>query len=90
MPKKIPIRQCAACRERREKTQLVRVVRTPEGDVVLDLKGKVAGRGVYICPSIECFERVVKSNALSRALSCEIPPEIISQLRQQIKECADG
>lgn len=86
MPKKIPIRQCVACREHREKPLLARVVRTPEGAVVYDSRGKVPGRGAYLCPSEACLEKAVKSRALSRALETEITPEIYETLWQQCRE----
>lgn len=86
MPKKIPIRQCVACREHREKPLLARVVRTPEGAVVYDSRGKVPGRGAYLCPNEACLEKAVKSHALSRALETEITPEIYETLRQQRRE----
>lgn len=86
MPKKIPIRQCVACREHREKPLLARVVRTPEGAVVYDSRGKVPGRGAYLCPNEACLEKAVKSHALSRALETEITPEIYETLRQQCRE----
>ena len=68
MPKKIPVRQCAACRQQKEKNQLARVVRTPQGEILYDPKGKLSGRGVYLCPSLSCLEKAIKSRALSRAL----------------------
>ena len=86
MPKKIPIRQCVACREHREKPLLARVVRTPEGAVVYDSRGKVPGRGAYLCPNEACLEKAVKSRALARALETEITPEIYETLRRQMEE----
>ena len=86
MPKKIPIRQCAACREKKEKFALARVVRTPSGEVLYDAKGKVSGRGAYICKDIKCLEEAVKSRALSRALECDIPDEAFAELRKQFEE----
>ena len=73
MQKKIPIRQCVACREHREKPLLARVVRTPDGRVVYDGRGKVPGRGANLCRSTACLERAVRSRALSRALEIDIP-----------------
>ena len=86
MPKKIPIRQCVACREHREKPLLARVVRTPGGEVVYDPRGKVPGRGAYLCRSTACLEKAVKSRALARALETEITPEIYETLRRQMEE----
>ena len=73
MPKKIPLRQCLGCREMKPKKELVRVVRSPEGVISLDLKGKAPGRGAYICPDKACLERARKSKALSRAFDQSVP-----------------
>lgn len=86
MPKKIPIRQCVACHERREKPLLARVVRMPDGRVVYDGRGKVPGRGAYICRNIACLEKAVKTRALSRALEAEIGEELLTELRRQMEE----
>ena len=83
MPKKIPVRQCAACREKREKRDLLRVVRTPEGQVVFDPRGKVSGRGVYICRSRQCLERAIKSRVFERTLELPLPEETVQALREQ-------
>jgi predicted RNA-binding protein YlxR (DUF448 family) len=86
MPKKIPIRQCVACREHREKSQLARIVRTPDGRVVYDGRGKIPGRGAYICRSVACLEKAVRSRALSRALEAEVGEELLAGLRRQMEE----
>lgn len=93
MPKKIPMRQCVACREKKEKSELARVVRTPDGRVLYDAGGKLSGRGAYVCHNINCLEKAVKSRALSRALECEVPDEAFEQLRSQFEaqeDKADG
>ena len=90
MQKKIPQRQCLGCREMKPKRELLRVVRSPEGAVTLDSKGKAPGRGAYVCPSAECLKRAVKSKALSRALEVEIPQEIYDSLQQQLEVQANG
>ena len=84
--KKIPQRQCVGCREMKDKKSLLRVVRSPEGDVSLDFSGKLNGRGAYICRSRACLEKAVKSKALSRALETEITQEIYDLLDNQMKE----
>ena len=86
MPKKIPLRQCLGCREMKPKKELIRVVRSPEGDVSLDFKGKLPGRGAYVCPSPECLARVRKSRALERAFSAQLPTEVYAALELQMKE----
>lgn len=89
MPKHIPERQCLGCREMKPKAELVRVVRSPEGTVSLDLRGKAPGRGAYICPSADCLKKAQRSKALSRSLSVEIPPAVFEALAAQM-EAADG
>ena len=76
MQKKIPMRQCLGCREMKPKRELVRVVRSPEGTVSLDPKGKANGRGAYLCPNMDCLKKAIRSKALARALEAEIPQEI--------------
>ena len=90
MERKIPQRQCLGCREMMPKRKLLRVVRSPEGAVTLDSKGKAPGRGAYVCPKAECLKRAVKSKALSRALEVEIPQEIYDSLQQQLEVQANG
>ncbi|MCL2344074.1 MAG: YlxR family protein [Firmicutes bacterium] len=85
MPKKIPLRQCTGCREMKPKKELIRVVRSPEGAISLDFKGKAPGRGAYVCPSPDCLKKALKSRALDRALDVKIPEEIIASLSQQME-----
>ena len=80
MQKKIPMRQCVGCREMKAKKELVRVVRSPEGEISLDFRGKAPGRGAYVCPQAECLRRAIKSRALERGLDCQIPQAIYDQL----------
>ena len=82
MQKKKPVRQCVACREKKEKGQLVRVVRMPDGVIAVDTRGKMPGRGAYLCKEEACLEKAVKSRALQRALECEIPQETRNLLTQ--------
>jgi len=89
MPKKIPMRQCLGCREMRPKKELIRVVRSPEGDVTLDFKGKAPGRGAYICPDAVCLKKAIKTKALERAYDMKIPDEIYDGLEAQM-EANDG
>ncbi len=89
MPKKIPVRQCLGCRTQKEKKELLRVVRSPEGVISLDFRGKASGRGAYICRSKECLKRAVKSRALERSLEVSIPDEVYEQLEREM-EAGDG
>ncbi len=86
MPKKIPMRQCVGCREMKEKRALIRVVKSPEGQVSLDFKGKLPGRGAYVCPNPECLKKARKSRGLERAFSAPLPPEVWEGLEAQMKE----
>ena len=86
MPKRIPQRQCLGCREMKAKKELVRVVRSPEGTVSVDLRGKAPGRGAYVCPNPDCLKKALRSTALSRSLEVEIPPEIYDTLTAQMEE----
>ena len=90
MPKKIPMRQCMGCRERKPKKELIRVVRSPEGEVSLDFHGKKNGRGAYVCPNMECLKKAIRSKALDRSLEVSIPEEIYAQLEREMEEEAHG
>ena len=85
MPKKIPMRQCVGCREMKEKRALIRVVKPPEGPVSLDFKGKLPGRGAYVCPNLECLKRARKSRALERAFETAIPPEVYDAMEAELE-----
>ena len=85
MQKKVPMRQCLGCREMKPKRELIRVVRSPEGEISLDFKGKASGRGAYVCPDAQCLKKAVKARALERAFSCQIPPEIYDRLEQEME-----
>ena len=89
MEKKIPMRQCLGCREMKPKKELIRVVRSPEGDISLDFKGKASGRGAYVCPNSQCLKKAIKAKALERAFSMQIPQEIYEALEQKM-EAGDG
>ena len=81
--RKKPERQCIGCREIREKKQLIRIVRTPEGQITLDRTGRMNGRGAYLCDNEECLQRARKSGALGRAFKAAIPDEIYDELERQ-------
>lgn len=85
MPKRIPMRQCLGCREMRPKAELVRVVRSAEGIVSVDLRGKAPGRGAYVCRCADCLKKALRSRALGRNLGAEIPPEIYDDLAAQME-----
>ena len=89
MPKKIPMRQCTGCREMKPKRELIRVVRSPKGDISLDFKGKSPGRGAYVCPDAACLKKARKSRALERALETDIPAGLYDELITRL-EAGDG
>ena len=89
-PRKIPQRQCLGCREMKNKRDLIRVVRSPEGDISLDFKGKKSGRGAYVCPESACLAKVRKSKALERAFKTAIPPEVYAAVEEQMEAGEDG
>ena len=89
MQKKIPMRQCLGCREMKPKKELIRVVRSPEGEISLDFKGKKPGRGAYLCPCMDCMTKVKKARALERAFSAQVPAEVYETLEEQMK-AGDG
>ena len=90
MQKKIPQRQCMGCRERRSKREMIRVVRSPEGDVSLDFGGKKNGRGAYLCPNMECLKKAIRSKSLDRSLEVTIPEEVYDRLAKEMEAGANG
>ncbi len=83
-PKKIPLRMCLGCNEMKPKNELLRVVKSPEGEISLDVTGKKNGRGAYICHSAECLERAVKSKRLERTFSSLVPNEVLDSLKKEM------
>lgn len=82
--KKIPMRMCTGCREMKPKGTLIRIVKTPEGEIRLDRTGKLNGRGAYVCKSAECLKKVQKSGALSRTFETQVPDEVFYQLEKEL------
>ena len=85
MQKKIPMRQCVGCREMRPKKELVRVVKSPEGEVSLDLTGRKPGRGAYVCPRVDCLRLARKARRLEKAFSCPIPAEVYDRMEEEFE-----
>ncbi|MBR6359240.1 MAG: YlxR family protein [Lachnospiraceae bacterium] len=84
--KKVPLRKCTGCNESFPKSQLIRVIKTPEGEIKIDRTGRQNGRGAYICDSKECFEKARRSKGIERSLGVPIPEEIYeSLLKEMIK-----
>jgi predicted RNA-binding protein YlxR (DUF448 family) len=82
--KKQPERRCAGCGEHFPKKELIRVVRTPEGNIELDLVGKKSGRGVYVCKRLDCFKKARKARRFESALECIIPEEVYERLTEEL------
>ena len=84
--KKMPQRQCVGCRTMKDKKALIRVVKTPEDEIALDLTGKKSGRGAYVCPQAECLKKARKSRALERAFELAIPDPVYDALEAQMEQ----
>lgn len=83
--KKIPMRQCLGCNEHKPKAELLRVVRSPEGEISLDFVGKKSGRGAYICHSVTCLRRARKSKRIDRNLDCPIPDAVYDAMERELE-----
>lgn len=83
--KKIPLRKCTGCGEMKNKKEMLRVIKTPEEEIVLDTTGKKNGRGAYICNSTECLAKAKKTRALERSLKAAIPKEVFDELEKELK-----
>ncbi|MDY3863177.1 MAG: YlxR family protein [Eubacteriales bacterium] len=86
--KKIPMRQCMGCNEHKPKGELIRVVRSPEGDISLDFTGRKNGRGAYLCRSVACLRKAAKSRRIDRVLECTVPESVWAEMEREIE--ADG
>ena len=84
MQKKIPMRMCTGCGEMKPKKELVRVVKSPQGEISLDLTGKKPGRGSYVCKNVTCLRAARKARRLERAFSCAISPQVYDQMEEEI------
>ena len=86
--RKQPQRACIGCGEMKDKKKLIRVVKTPEGEFVLDTTGKKNGRGAYLCPSEECLEKAIKTKGLDRSFKMAVPKEVYDRLREEWNDLA--
>lgn len=82
--RKQPQRACIGCGEMKDKKQLIRVLKTPEGEFVIDTTGKKNGRGAYLCRSMDCFEKAAKTKGLDRSFKMSIPAEVYDRLREEL------
>lgn len=83
-PKKIPMRMCLVCNEMKPKKELIRVVKSPKGEISLDFTGKKSGRGAYICRSVECFNKARKGRRLEKAFSCKIDAGVYDAMAEEL------
>jgi predicted RNA-binding protein YlxR (DUF448 family) len=84
--KKLPLRQCIGCGEMKNKKEMIRVLKTSEDEILLDTTGRKNGRGAYLCPSIECFKKAVKSKGLERSFKMAIPKEVYETLEKEMEQ----
>ena len=84
--RKIPMRKCIGCQEMKNKKEMMRVIKTPEDELVLDTTGRKNGRGAYLCFSKECFEKAVKTKGLERSLKMSIPSAVYDSLKKEIEQ----
>ena len=88
--KKVPMRQCTGCREMKSKRDMIRVIKTSENEICIDATGRKNGRGAYICPSMECLKRAMKSRGLERSLKTSIPDTDYQQLEEEMSHIDKG
>ena len=84
--KKIPLRQCIGCGEMKNKREMIRILKTAEGEIVLDATGRKNGRGAYLCPSMDCFLKAKKSRGLDRCFKMAVPAEVYERLEKEMGE----
>jgi len=88
--KKLPQRSCISCREKKDKNELIRIVKNKDNEIKIDKTGKQPGRGAYICDSIDCLEKVIKSKRLDSVFESKIPEEVYLKLREDYIKEKDG
>lgn len=84
--KKLPLRMCSGCGQMKPKKELIRVVKSPEGEISLDLTGKKSGRGAYVCNQIDCLKKARKTRRLERSFSCQIPEDVYIRLEEELEK----
>ena len=83
--RKVPMRQCTGCQEMKNKKEMIQVLKTSEGEILLDATGKKNGRGAYLCRSMDCLEKAIRSRGLERSLKVKIPDEVYETLKEELK-----
>lgn len=84
--KKLPLRQCIGCGEMKNKKEMIRVLKTSEEEILLDATGRKNGRGAYLCPSMECFKKAVKSKGFERSFKMALPKEVCEALEKEMEQ----
>ena len=84
--KKVPLRQCIGCGEMKSKKEMIRVLKTETEGIVLDATGRKNGRGAYICPTMECFQKAVKNRGLERSFKMSVPKEVYESLEKEMAQ----
>ena len=84
MAKKLPLRMCTGCGEMKTKKEMIRVLKTPEDEIVIDTTGKKNGRGAYICCTVSCLKRAIKTKGLERSFKVSIPKELVEALEKEM------
>ncbi len=84
MAKKTPLRMCTGCQEMKTKKEMIRVLKTPEDEIVIDSTGKMNGRGAYVCRSLACLQNAIKTKGLERSLKVSIPKELVETLEKEM------
>ncbi len=84
--KKVPLRQCIGCGEMKSKKEMVRILKTESGEIVLDATGRKNGRGAYLCPSMDCFHKAVKGRGIERSFKMAVPKEVYAALEKEMEQ----
>ena len=84
--KKIPQRKCIGCNQMKNKKELIRILKTQDDEIVIDTTGKKNGRGAYICASMDCLNKAIKSKGLERSLKCQIPSDVYEALKKELEK----
>ena len=84
--KKVPLRQCIGCGEMKSKKEMVRILKTESGEIILDATGRKNGRGAYLCPNMECFRKAVKGRGIERSFKMAVPREVYEALEKEMEQ----
>ncbi len=84
--KKVPMRQCIGCQEMKSKKEMIRVIRTPEGEICIDATGRRNGRGAYVCRDLACLKKAAKNHGIERSLKMQIPEDVFLRLEEEMSD----